>query len=248
VELAIKERPGTFAPFAELALRADLSPQGLAEARILADKGVIIPLTPEIFIHQDEANNLSQKLKALLNRHHRENPFSPGLSLEEVRSKLTPLAPAAALLSLVALWEKSGLIVREEHSVRLKSFLPQVDEKKNEFIDQLTQSYLAYGLTPLATSQVLPPQNPTEDRARKAAFALLTRKGVLTRLDDLYHIHKTSYEAAYAAFKELALEGPVEPGPFRDKLITSRKVAVALLESFESRALAKKASGGRLPL
>ncbi|MDR1870431.1 MAG: selenocysteine-specific translation elongation factor [Deltaproteobacteria bacterium] len=248
VELAIKERPGSFTPFSELALRADLGPKALAEAHILADKGVIVAMTPEIFIHQAEATNLTQKLKALLSLYHRENPFSPGLSLEEIRSRLAPLAPAGALLSLIALWEKSGLIVREEGVLRLKSFEPKVDESKNQFIERLTQTYLAYGFTPLATSQVLPPQTPEETRSRKAALALLTRTGELYRLDDLYHVHKTSYEAAYAVFKELAVSGPVEPGPFRDKLKTSRKVAVALLESFESRALAKKAGAGRLPL
>ncbi|MDR2422012.1 MAG: SelB C-terminal domain-containing protein, partial [Deltaproteobacteria bacterium] len=246
-ELAVLESPGSFAPFKELALRADLGPLALAEAKILAEKGTLVALSPEIFIHAAEFESLTAKLKALLAKRHQADPHSPGLPLEEVRSRLAPMAPQAALLGLLGLWEKKGLTVREEGLLRLSSFEPQVDESQNQFVALLEKTYQDFGVAPLATSAVMPPKSPDEARRRKAAFAVLAQKGRLIRLDDLYHVSQKAYEEAFQAFTSLAKDGPVEPGPFRDQLKASRKVAVALLESFEKRGLTVKAGSGRLP-
>ncbi|MDR2141837.1 MAG: selenocysteine-specific translation elongation factor [Deltaproteobacteria bacterium] len=247
VELALRERPGSFATFQEIALRADLGPQALAEANNLARKGLAVALTPEIFLHVAEVETLTGRLKNLLTLYHQSHPHSPGLSLGEIRSRLAPQAPPAALEGLLTTWERQKVLVLEEGLARLGSFEPLVDEEKNQYVQLLAKTYLDFGFSPLATSAVLPAQSPDESRRRKAAFSTLIARGELTRLDDLYHLHQKAYDEAFAIFQALAAKGPVEPGPYRDRLKTSRKVAVALLESFEKRGWAVKAGSGRLP-
>jgi selenocysteine-specific elongation factor len=247
VELAIRERPGTFSSISELALRSDLGPKAKEEANILAQKGAVIALSPEIFIHQTEIISLTRKVKNLLNLYHQNNPHSHGPSQEEIRRKLAPQAPQGAWEGLFLHWEKEKLIAREEGLMRLWAFLPRVDEEKNQYLNLLAKTYLDFGFVPQATSTVLTPHTPQEARSRQAAFSSLVRQDILVYLDDLYHIHKQHFAEAFNIFKGLALKGPVEPGPFRDALKTSRKVAVALLENFEKRAWTVKSGTGRLP-
>ncbi|MDR1578348.1 MAG: selenocysteine-specific translation elongation factor [Deltaproteobacteria bacterium] len=247
VELAVRERPGAFATIKELILRSDLGSQALAEAKILADKGVLLALAPDIFIHVAEFTALTNRLQNLLARYHQENPFSPGLSLEEIRSRLAPRAPSNAMEGLFAIWVAKKLALREEGLMRLSSFEPQVDEAKNQYLELLAQSYESMAWSPLATSAVLPALTPESARNRKAAFASLIQSGRLERLNDLYHMAQKPYQKAFEEFKTLAQKGPVEPGPFRDRLQTSRKVAVALLENYEKKGWAIKSGAGRLP-
>jgi selenocysteine-specific elongation factor len=247
VELAVRERPGTFGTIKELALRSDLGSQALAEAQILAEKGQLWALTPAIFIHQTEYLSLTNRLKNLLNRYHQENPFKAGLSLEEIRSRLAPKAPNPALEGLFSLWASKKLVIREEGLMRLAAFEPKVDAEKNQYLELLAKTYQEMFWTPQATSAVLPASNPEAARRRQAALSTLIQKGQLERLDDLYHMAAVAYQKAFEEFKSLAQKGPVEPGPLRDQLKTSRKIAVALLESFEKKGWAIKAGSGRLP-
>jgi selenocysteine-specific elongation factor len=248
LELAIRERPGTFASLAQLALRADLGQSALAEANVLADKKVVFKLTPEIFLHQTELSTLTQKLKSILADYHQRNPQSPGQSTEEIHSRLAPQAPPTAWEGLLRIWEGQGLVIREEGLTRLQSFEPRIDVISNQYIELLARAYLDFGWTPLATSAVLPTADPDLARRRRAALETLVRRGELIRLDDLYHMHHRPYEEAWRLFQNLSLNGPVEPAPFRDALKTSRKVAIAVLENFEAKALVIKSGAGRLPL
>ncbi|MDR2387314.1 MAG: selenocysteine-specific translation elongation factor [Deltaproteobacteria bacterium] len=247
LELAISERPGTFATLPQLVLRADLGPLAKAEANKLADQGLIVALTKDIFIHKSEINSLTQKLKNLLTNYHKSNPFNQGLSTGEIREKLAPRAAPSAWEGLQKYWKSNHIISQEAGFTRLSSFEPKVDEAENHYLRLLEGDYLAFGLKPLATSMVRPADDPDSNRRRKAALATLVRSGQLIPLDSLYHMHFQAYQEAWEYFKALAKNGPVELAAFRDALNTSRKIAFAILESFENRALALKSGSGRLP-
>jgi selenocysteine-specific elongation factor len=169
------------------------------------------------------------------------------MPLEEIRSRLAPAAPAPAWDGLFSYWLSQDLAVREEGFLRLAAFEPRVDAEKNQYCEMLLKSYEGFGLSLPADSAVLPPQTPDQARRRRAAYSDLVQKGLLISLGSLFHIHKDSYEKAFAVFAELARSGPAEPGPYRDALGTSRKIAVTLLENFEKRGLAVKEGAGRQP-
>ncbi|GHV57566.1 selenocysteine-specific translation elongation factor [Deltaproteobacteria bacterium] len=247
LELAVRERPETFPSLEELGRRADLDPARIKnEAQILVQKGLLVRLTKEVFIHRREMDRLRARLGRFLAEWHDKNPFSPGMSLEEVRGRLLPGAGPAVADALLGLLEDDRFIVRELGSIRLAGFKPQVNERENELIAKLEGLYLDYGPTPLATSAVEPAASPAEERRRQAAFAALARRGLLVRLDDLYYIHRAHYDRAWNLFKELADGGAVVPaGQFRDELATSRKVAIALLEYFDRTGLTKAVGEGR---
>ncbi|MDR0354737.1 MAG: selenocysteine-specific translation elongation factor [Deltaproteobacteria bacterium] len=248
VELAVQERPGRFETFADVVKRSDLDKaKARLEANVLVDKGRLVFLAADIYVHQNEMSHLTEKITALLAERHRQNPFKAGVSSEEIRTKLMPAAPMAAATALFNLLVDKKKIVREGGLVRLSTFEPKVDERDNQYLSLLESAYLSYGFAPLASSAVCPESEPDPARRRKAAFATLVRQGQLVYLDDLYHMHKDSFEKAFALFSDLSAHGPVELGPFRDALNTSRKVALALLETFERQGLALKSGPGRLP-
>lgn len=247
LELAVMERPENFPSLAELVMRAGLDPVRVRnDINILAQKGLLVPLTRDIIIHRKELERLKGKLKALLDEWHANNPFSPGMNLEELRRRLTPGAAQTVSDALLALLEKDKFIVREQASIRLSSFKPQTNEAENEMIDKLNQIYLDFGLNPQVTSVVEPPQTAAEERRRNAALAALVRKGQLLRLDEAYYIHKSCYDLAWLKFKEMAALGPVViTSQYRDALKTSRRVAVSLLEHFDKAGQTKAVGEGR---
>jgi selenocysteine-specific elongation factor len=247
LELAIMERPENFPALADLVIRAGLDPVRVRnDCHVLAQKGRIIPLTRDIFIHKREMDRLKDKLNSLLADWHKKNPYSPGMSLEEIRGRAAPGAGQAAADSLLNILEEQKFVVRELGHIRLSGFKPQVNEAENELIDKLRGLYLAYGLTPLVTSAVDPALSPDGERRRQAAFAALIRRGELVRLDDSYCLHKIYYDQAWQKFKDMAADqAAVVVGQFRDELGTSRKVAVALLEYFDKMGLTKPAGEGR---
>ena len=247
LELAVLERPGTFPTLDELILRAGLDKsRARNDARALVERDALAPLTREVFIHKTELEGLRRKLGGLLADWHRANPYSPGLSKEEARNRIMPLAGPAVADALFSRLEEEKFIKRELGDIRLASFEPQVNEAENELVAKLERTYLDFGLAPLATSAVEPTTDPAAQRLRRAAFSALVRRGDLVRLDDLYYLHRTHYQRALETFREMASGGAiVELGQYRDTLNTSRKVAVALLENFDRAAITEKSGQGR---
>ena len=248
LELAVEERPETFPALEELVRRAGLDPARLkADAQELVREGRLVRLTREVFIHRRELDLLRTRLGRLLTDWHANNPFSPGMSLEEVRRRLLPKAgPVVADAVLASLEAEEKFFVRELGYIMLAGFQPQVNEQENELIAKLERLYQDYGMTPLATSAVEPASSPGMERRRQAAFSALARRGLLVRLSDLYYLHKIHYDRALSLFREMAAGGQtVLAGKFRDELATSRKVAVAILEYFDKIGLAKAVGEGR---
>lgn len=247
LELLIKERPDSFPKMSGLMMRAGLDPVWTRNwCQNMVKKGRIVALARDVFIHIDEMESLKARLKSLLSDWHKNNPFSAGMSLEEIRVRLAPKAPPAVADSLLDILEEQKFISREMGQIRLAGFKPQVNEAENELIDKLNQTYLAFAMSPLVTSAVEPAANPAEERQRQAAFSSLVRNGQLVKLDTSYYIHKTFYDRAWQQFKLLAAEKPiVQTGEFRDALQSSRKVAVALLEYFDSAGLTRATADGR---
>ena len=149
--------------------------------------------------------------------------------------------------ALFAMLAEERLLTREGGALRLKNFEPSVDQEGLKHVSALEEADLDYGLNPPPNSAVLPETLPERARRRKAAFYSLSRQGRLVPLDDLYHVHQAHFERAWAVFSELASEGPVRLGPFRDALKSSRKGALALLDSFDRLGRSFRLGEGRLP-
>jgi selenocysteine-specific elongation factor len=248
VELAVRERPGSFEPFGRIMARADLDrTRARADANVLVDRGVLCQLGQDLYIHEAERRSLVSGVKIWLADYHRDNPFSPGASIEEVRARLLPGAPPSAAEALLGLMIEEGALSREGASIRLKSFEPRIDEAGLKYAEAIELDYLDFGLSPPANSAVRPESDPERVRRRKTAYFSLARQGRLVPLDELYHVHIDHFERAWAVFLELAASGPVKIGPFRDALETSRKVALALLDSFDRLGRSMRFGEGRLP-
>ena len=247
VELALMERPETYQTLDEIILRAGLDKtRARNDCENLVKNDRAIALTRDIYVHQRDIDWLKNRFTALLSAWHRDNPCRPGLPLSEAKNRLMQGARSAVFEALIKHFEEQNFLMRELADVRLAGFIPEINEAENELISRLEDTYLEFALNPAATSAVSPAQNQAETRLRKAAFAALVRRGVLVRLDDLYHLHRTHYDLALKIFRELAQSGnPVLLAQYRDALGSSRKVAVALLEKFDQAGITEKDGEGR---
>ncbi|MGL4208352.1 MAG: selenocysteine-specific translation elongation factor, partial [Candidatus Adiutrix sp.] len=234
-ELAIKERPNTFAPLSDLAKRAGLNKGQLTDCcHNLVKQKIIVALNHNTYIHRDEMESLQSTLGHMLSVWHQNNPFSLGMSLEEVRSRLLPNASPSTAKALLGIFEKKQYISCELNFVKLSTFTPQINEAENKLISILNDLYLAYGHSPPVLSAVEPAKDKGEERCRQAALASLVRRGDLLRLDEFHYMHTVAFNEAVTVFKDLAkVQETVALGEFRDQLKTSRRLAVAILEHFD---------------
>jgi selenocysteine-specific elongation factor len=250
VELAILERPGQYSSLEELIVRADLDrSQARSDARLLSSRGRLFMVARDIFIHLREKEALAEKLKKILSEYHKANPYSPGLPMEEARRRLFPKdTPKGMPDGFLTLLSESRLVNIEGEFLSLCGFSPLINSEENQYMSRLEDYYLGCAFQPLATSQVLPAQDSQSERLRKGALIALSRKEAIRQLDDLYYLHQSHYQRALAILREMLEEdkSPVTASRFRDRLGSSRKVAVAILESFDKAGLTMKEGEGRL--
>ncbi|MCL2619802.1 MAG: SelB C-terminal domain-containing protein, partial [Defluviitaleaceae bacterium] len=88
-----------------------------------------------------------------------------------------------------------------------------------------------------------------EKKAFEQMFGALVSQGVLVALTPQIHLHKDFCDQALELFKTMATETPeVLTKDYRDRLGTSRKYAMAVLEYFDKKGITKMVGEGRILL
>ena len=89
LELSVREHRGRFFTLDELAGRNSLDRSGLAGlAQALVQKGRLIQLEENVFIHREEMDFYQKKAEKILNDFHRAFPLKQGMGIEEMRSRM----------------------------------------------------------------------------------------------------------------------------------------------------------------
>ena len=156
------------------------------------------------FIHGKVYDVLKKQALSILDVFHKNNPLVQGLSKEELRSRLFPIAGALtpsvqssyqrlfqmALSDLV----KSGQVVQEKDLVRLSSHHVALGEKQEELKIRLERIFEQAGLQPPFREDVLDRLAESEVPATGTIFDLMVRQGTLVRLKDGLYFHHSALD------------------------------------------------------
>ncbi len=223
-ELLARAEPATAA---RLAQGTELTPANVAVAlgELAAEGRVVAAGTRGEFVTQPGLEQVAARVAALLQATHRDFPLRPGVSPDELRTRVGMGARefAAILAALV----QSGAVVDRHPLLAAPGFEPAPGEQDGRAAQHFVASLEAAGAMP-----------PTDALPDAEMLAYLEHTGRVVRVAEGVVFGARAYDAIEAqvvgALKEA---GTITLAEVRDLLGTSRKYAQALLEYLDEKRI-----------
>lgn len=244
IENIIKEKSQEFLSLKELAAITSILEDNLAvEVDKLKEKDKVISfnLTKDTYIiHMDFYDDIKEKIISEIQDYHTSYPLRLGVSKEEIRGKYLKNAPNKLGELFIQSLIDRGVLAQELEILSLKEFKIEYNQEqliiKNDIIKILQEKQY---LIPKFDEIVDQLQYNKEDV--KEVFKSLINKGDIIRLDEEVFILKDLFLKAKDQLINFINEnGSIRVAEFRDLLATNRKIALALLESFDQQGITKR--------
>ena len=188
-----------------------------------------------VFLHRNSFEAFQKEITDHLEKYHRENPLRPGMSKEELKSRLPSFASVKLFHLAVSQMLRNGQIAAEEDIVRLKTHRVSLGEDQAAIRKKLVDAYAASGLTPPYFKELCASLK-TEEASAKDVLMLLVSEGVLIRAkEDLYFSASSVEELKNRLVNHLREKGEISTSGFKDITGVSRKYLIPLIEYFDAR-------------
>ncbi|WIF94444.1 selenocysteine-specific translation elongation factor [Caminicella sporogenes] len=206
---------------------------------------LVIKFSENTFVHRDYINNLEEKLIKLLNDYHSKNPLKPGLSKEEVRSRLFSNIKGKLFDEIINYYSNLGTVKVVNKYISLKEFNIELSESQKALKDKILKIYLENKFKTPTIDEIFKMLNiQGKDRD---IIDLLINMGLLIKISDNIILHVDNYNYAKDTLKEFLVKNKeITLGQFRDLLNTSRKYAIPLLEYFDYIKFTKRVEDKRM--
>jgi selenocysteine-specific elongation factor len=223
-----------FGPEALRALLADLAGRGRA---LLVDR--------EWYVHVDAADRLQADAVAALGRFHAREPLKPGMSKEELRTRLGGL-DERVFLPLLERFAAAGAVAVEKDKVRLAGHQVRLDARQQARLDRLEGAFRAAGVAPPSVEEAFA-QAEIVRADDQALLQVLLDERRLVRVKEGLYFHaeplRTAEERVAAFLRE---RREITPQDLKDLLGVSRKYAIPLLEHFDAQRLTVRVGDKRV--
>jgi len=211
----------------------------------LIDEKIIFPIDKKL-VHHDHITRLGKRIQALLLTYHEKNPLHKGMQISELSSQIFDQTEQAHADYLIDFCQTLGYINKTEGGIAHKDFNVKVNEKQQKMRDMILKQFYDGRFSP----PDLPDIELTYAKDKKVFKQVLDNmiaSGDLILLTPQILIHGEFFDASVTTFvEEVAKNGDIALAQFRDKLGTSRKYAVALLEYFDKKKISKKIGDTRV--
>lgn len=169
---------------------------------------------------------------------HKKYPLREAMPKEELKSKFLANVPVKVIDAFWGSLAKKELIALKADGIALfdhkTEYTGKALEIKNHIIDRL----LAGGYSPVNAYEIIESYDQKTQILAEEVMNTLVANQVLNRVSDILVYHSQYYGEAEKILVDHLLEnGTITMAEFRDKLGTSRKYAMALLEDFDKRKL-----------
>ncbi len=174
---------------------------------------------------------------------HQRNPLLPGISKEELRSRIVPGSPPFLLDVLL---DGTGELLSEGEMLRLRSHQVTLKGDEEQARRIIEQAFERAGLAVPAVSEVLKECGVEPARAR-VILQILVREKILVRVSDELVFHRSAIEKLRGLLTaRRATRFTV--GTFKEWTGISRKYAIPLLEYLDRERVTKREGEQRLVL
>lgn len=203
----------------------------------LVERGILIRYDKEsgAVLHADHFRALRERLLALLDTFHRERPLEPGVSREELRSRLGMGVDSRLFFTLLLSLEKSVAIVVERELCRRPTHtLKAAGQSLRPLAEQIRALYESAQLAPPREADL--PQTLGADPALVTnALKLLQEEGALVHVSALFFPRTALAALRDRLVQFLEREGQISAAQFKEMVGQSRKFSIPLAEYFDAQ-------------
>ncbi len=198
------------------------------------------------FLHAGVFQSLKESAVTLLEKFHRESPLKPGLSREELKTKLPRNLHPKALASLMEGLERDGLTAHVGQAVRLASYRVRLDPGQQALRDRLEEALRKAGLAVPSPAE-LSVQVRADLKAVTGLLEMMANEGTLVKIHEDIYLHgdalrklTADIEAHFSANAELTV------GHFKEMTSLSRKYTIPILEWFDRHGVTLRVGDKRM--
>jgi selenocysteine-specific elongation factor len=236
----------------EIAGRTGWPPAEIASAaRELIETRAVraVSTEPLIVLGEPFFAEICAKLEERIERFHKENPLSPGISREELRASLGRRVRAESFRT--ALEELAGRkkLVLEGERVKKAGREISLTPEEAKAKEQIEQAFRKAGLAVPSVKEVLSQLAVESSRAEKI-LEILLRDKVLVRVSPELIFHRTALERLPGLLQDYKKTKGERIGvpAFKELTGSTRKYAIPLLEYLDRQRLTRRAGDERVIL
>jgi len=223
--------------FAHLKVMTNLPDKQLENAlqSLLSTKTLIqVDKENRTYIHHTCFKTLKNDFQSHLAEYHSAHPLKPGMSKEELKTKLPPfLAPKLFNLTLNQM-VKEQKIVQEENTVRLASHTVSLGSKQADVKNKILETYLQAGLQPPYFKELSKSMDADPKRSKDILMHLVNEGAIIKVKEDLYFHVETIEKLRKKLVGYLEARGEINTPQFKEMTGVSRKYVIPLAEYFDS--------------
>jgi selenocysteine-specific elongation factor len=185
---------------------------------------------------------------AALAKHHADEPLSPGLEMEDLRTRLPYEVGARNYRALADRLARETDIVREESTLRLKTHRVKLGESNGKLVARIEEELRRGGFQPPELKQLAEAlQLPSGEVAKlRSVLSALEREGKVVKIATDLYFARAPFDAARAHLTGYLKTHPeITAAAYRDLLGASRKFAIALLDYFDHSGVTTRVGDAR---
>lgn len=191
----------------------------------LVDSGEVFKFN-EGYLKSERFMEIAEEIKRYLKEYHLKFRLKTGMPKEEIKSKMKYLLKGKDYDAVFDAIVGKGLVINEGSLVRLPDFEVQYTKEQKKICEEILK---AVSLNPYSPPSI---KEMAKDKAALEVLdSMLESKLIRTDADTVFS--KEAFDEAYKILKDLGAKGPFTLADYRDKLNTSRKYAVSLLDFFD---------------
>lgn len=208
--------------------------QKLMQGPVSSRRVIVVDSEKQQYIEQGVYESIKKKSLATIADFHKANPLKPGISKEELRSRL--LKNMDQKLFHLALKElvRQNKIVQDEAVVRLAEYTVSFAEDEKEIRKEVERLYNESGLKPPTVKELFEKLSQHSPKQIKEILDVLLREGMLTKVkEELYFSSKILEGVREKLFSAIKEKGEIDAQGFKALTGLSRKFSIPLLEYFD---------------
>jgi selenocysteine-specific elongation factor len=231
---------------AELRARTSFGPEALrGYLQDLVARERVFVVDREWYVHRDTSERLSRDAAAALAAFHAREPLKPGMSKEELRTRLGSLEERV-FLALLERFAAAGVLVVDKDKVRGAAHAVRLTPAQQAASDRLEAEFRTAGVAPPTLEEAFAKLGLAGSSAQAMA-QLLVDGHRLVRIREGLYFHTEPLQAAVERVLTFLREHrAITPQEIKDLLGISRKYAIPLLEWLDAQRLTVRVGDKRV--
>lgn len=201
-----------------------------------------ITLINNMYMHNNQYENLKQESIKLLKQYHKKHRLRKGILKEEFRSRVENKFKSKEMDILIDKFSNEKILKVNENLVSIYDFKVEFNNKQKEIKDNIKSVLDKNGIETLLTIDDICNNNIYYEEVLEAMIGL-----DIEQLDEKYVISSNLYNKLKSEIIEYLKENTeITLGEYRDLLNSSRKNCMIILENFDRNKITKREDNKRI--